>query len=340
MIKTLKGKMVALGGLLILVLGSIMGVLWIYGERAGLRADFGEVNLMSEMEENPVVLGLREDVENIWMLSLVGMGVVFVVLVMAVLILKKPLSEKERDEHEIRLASEIQKELLPKKVPEMKNVEIAATVKPALKVGGDVFDVIKVKEEVLLYVGDVSGHGVAAGLISGMTNALVFGFAKKMKRTNELLGAINEAIWPKTKSGNYVTMLMGRWNDEERVLRMTNAGHEPAILWRAGKKQVKELSKGGSPIGMFEEMPKKLVEKKLKLGKGDVMLFFTDGVNETVNLDGKMFGREGIKKVMREAGGRKWSAKKVKDELVRAVFKWGEGCEQRDDVTILVMKGR
>ncbi|MCX6807780.1 MAG: SpoIIE family protein phosphatase [Patescibacteria group bacterium] len=254
---------------------------------------------------------------------------------------QKVLIEKEKQDHEIELAREIQQKLLPEKIPVMQNVDISAMVRSADDVGGDIYDVILGHSgKLLFYVGDVTSHGVPAGLVSGMTSSLAFGFEQYLEKPSEILTAMNKTLFPKTKTGMYVTMVIGLWDDANRKLTYTCAGNEPAIYYNAESNSVIDLSIDGSPIGMFAKIPKVLKDNALDLMSGDALVLYTDGVSEAWNRDKKQFGRARIKDVVLREATKAQNAIGIQNALLNAVDEFRDGYEQKDDITILVMVGK
>ncbi len=251
------------------------------------------------------------------------------------------LLENEKHTHEIELAAEIQQDLLPTDDFNFHNIDVAATIRPADEVGGDIYDIIPLSDkEALFYVGDVSGHGVPAGLISGMTNILVYGLVNNYQKVSDLVLTMNGALAAKTSKGKYVTMMMGRWHDERRQLIYTMGGHEPALFWQAKTGKFLETEKGGSPLGMIKKPLRPYTEYQLQIEPGDVLVVYTDGVNEAWNKKNQQFGMERFQEAVACAAAQKMSATEVLREIMRAVDEFRNGFIQKDDITLLVIVGK
>ncbi len=117
--------------------------------------------------------------------------------------------------------------------------------KSATEVGGDSFDIIGEKDNYYVYIGDVTGHGVASGFVMMMVNALVSGFAKMLTNGAEILIRTNEILKPRVKSNMLMTMLMIRWNEAEKRLFMTGAGHEYLLIYKKSEEAVIKIKAGG-----------------------------------------------------------------------------------------------
>ena len=144
------------------------------------------------------------------------------------------LVEKEKMTRELELAGEIQKELLPQTLPTLKNLDLAASLTSAEEVGGDCYDFLQLDESNLIfYIGDVTGHGVPAGLVSAINNALVPAFLTQYRTTEELIIHLNSLLKLKTRPNVFMTMVMAHWHAVENTLGYTQAGHDPILLFDA-----------------------------------------------------------------------------------------------------------
>ena len=142
----------------------------------------------------------------------------------------KAMVEKEKLTRELELAGEIQRELLPTELPKIENLDIAASLISAEEVGGDCYDFIPVgKDQMLFYIGDVTGHGVPAGLLSAINNALVPAFLDQFsdtkdvivnlnRLTKDIVLHLNRILKMKTRPNMFMTMVMAMWNKEKHIL--------------------------------------------------------------------------------------------------------------------------
>jgi sigma-B regulation protein RsbU (phosphoserine phosphatase) len=142
---------------------------------------------------------------------------------------------------EVELASDIQKHVLKKSYPKSDTLEIVADTKSATEVGGDSYDIITQGDNTYVYLGDVTGHGVASGFVMMVVNALISGFAKMLVNGASILAQTNEILKPRVKSNMLMTLLMVRWNEVERKLYMTGAGHEYLLVYKKKENKVHAL---------------------------------------------------------------------------------------------------
>jgi hypothetical protein len=122
---------------------------------------------------------------------------------------------------EVELASDIQKHVLKKTHPDVSSLDIICDTKSASEVGGDSYDIISQGNNTYIYIGDVTGHGVASGFVMMMVNALISGFSKMIENSAEILVRTNEILKPRVKSNMLMTLLMVRWNEAEKKLYMS-----------------------------------------------------------------------------------------------------------------------
>lgn len=184
---------------------------------------------------------------------------------------------------EVELASDIQKHVLKKSYPKSDMLEIVADTKSATEVGGDSYDIITQGDNTYVYLGDVTGHGVASGFVMMVVNALVSGFSKMLVNGASILVQTNEILKPRVKSNMLMTLLMIRWNSLEKKLYMTGAGHEYLLVYKKSQNKVHALKSGGVALGMTRDISKVLKEVQIAFEPGDLLVLYTDGITEARN---------------------------------------------------------
>ncbi|MDD5770403.1 MAG: PP2C family protein-serine/threonine phosphatase [Candidatus Gracilibacteria bacterium] len=248
---------------------------------------------------------------------------------------------------EVQLAKELQEKLLNKKLEKIPSIDIIAKSKPAGEVGGDSYDVIKEGENYYIYVGDATGHGVGAGFVMVMVNALVSGFAKIFKSSAQILANTNEILKPRIKSNILMTLLMVRWNEEEKRFFMAGAGHEYLIIYKQALKKCFLIKSGGLALGMTKNIHKILKEQEIKFEKDDIAVLYSDGITESINQNKKdgleqMFGENRLKEAIENApdlpGINIKSARSVFNNITIMLSKFmGYKHKQFDDITLVVL---
>jgi HAMP domain-containing protein len=250
----------------------------------------------------------------------------------------KAMIEKEKMSLELKLAGEIQRELLPKGVPEYPGIDIAASLSSAEDVGGDCFDFIGLdKNNLLFYVADVTGHGVPAGLVSAINNALVPAFLEHYTNTQDLIVHLNKILKEKTRPNVFMTMVMAHWHADENKLGYTQAGHDPIVFYDAEKQTVEQLLSGGMALGMISDISKIVKTEHVFMKPNDVAILYTDGIPEAWMSDTENYGMERFKASVRKNSILP-TAKEIHDGIIADVRAFMGDFPQADDITLIVAK--
>ncbi|MBU0727584.1 SpoIIE family protein phosphatase [Patescibacteria group bacterium] len=246
--------------------------------------------------------------------------------------------EKEKITRELELAGEIQRELLPTKLPVINNLDIAASLVSAQEVGGDCYDFLKIGEDKLLfYIGDVTGHGVAAGLVSAINNALVPAFMDQYHETSDLIIHLNKILKLKTRPNVFMTMVMAVWSVEHTDLRFTQAGHDPILHFKSADKSVSELSSGGMALGMIADLSNVAKQETVPVAINDVLIFYTDGIPEAWKSEKENYGIERFKASIQK-NSLLSTAQQIHDGIIADVRAFMGNYPQADDITLIVVK--
>jgi serine phosphatase RsbU (regulator of sigma subunit)/anti-sigma regulatory factor (Ser/Thr protein kinase) len=245
---------------------------------------------------------------------------------------------KEKEEYirliqeDMDLAQVVQRHILPKKLPELETVEIAAKYIPAAVIGGDFYDVIKLdRRNIAIAIMDVSGHGVAAALITAMAKFSLTQQLQIGKTPSEAFKQVNRDIFACTPAEMYITAFLLILNIENMEATFSNAGHVPALLSKRGEDKIRELTTRGWFIGAFEES--NYVETKIQLQEGDRILFYTDGLIEPTNSKELRIGSEKLSKWFIE-GGVSTSASML-DHILGECDGALQGATRNDDVCMV-----
>jgi len=250
----------------------------------------------------------------------------------------KAMIEKEKLTHELQLAGEIQRELLPKVLPKNRNFDIAASLNSAEEVGGDCYDFITIDEDKLLfYIADVTGHGVPAGLVSAINNALVPAFLEHTKNTAQLVIHLNHILKMKMRPNVFMTMVMCVWSAENGDLRFTQAGHEPILHFHAAEQAVMELKAGGIALGMAADVSKIVKAETVSVAVNDVLVLYTDGITEAWKNEKENYGIERFKESLKKNSALS-TAQQIHDAILKDVRDFIGDYPQADDITLIVGK--
>lgn len=242
--------------------------------------------------------------------------------------------EKQKLEKDLETARNIQKNLLPKKIPQYKNFEFAAYNKSARMVGGDYYDIIKLSDEnILVAIADVSGKGVPAALLMANIQAFLKTICKMNLPLAEATNLLNDLIAENTSNGSFITFFWGILDDKNKTLTYVNAGHNPPLLIR--NNEILKLKKGGMILGVMETIVP-YISDKIDLYKDDMLILFTDGITEAMNKNWEEFSDERLEKLA--LGNSNLSAIDFVTLLNQNIDEFTKGAEQSDDITSLIIK--
>ena len=193
-----------------------------------------------------------------------------------------------QQEQELAKAREIQEGLLPKKIPQVRGLEVAGAWQPASTVGGDYFDVLKFGERRIgVCIGDVVGKGISAALLMANLQASFRAFASEEVSPSTLVGKLNEVISNNIAPDKFVTFWYCTIDRNENRLTYASAGHWPPILFHKSGEGV-PLREGGTPLGIFPDW--NYEDWGFPLASGDRLVLYTDGLTEAMNSDEQEFG--------------------------------------------------
>ena len=243
---------------------------------------------------------------------------------------------KERISQELEVAAKIQRQIIPKDIDKICGLEIANYFEPAKEIGGDYYDYTILDDNSFsLTIADVSGKGVPAALLLALGRSIL----KTLTiigdtRPEDELNKLNVIIYPDLSEDMFITMFHSKYIKDERTLYYSNAGHNPIILYRASTDKIELHNIKGVAIGFIENYSYKSGE--LKLEKGDIVIFYTDGLTEATNSKHKMFGVDNVKEILYKNKDK--NAQEVKGEILREVKEFRGNAEQEDDLTFVVIK--
>lgn len=250
------------------------------------------------------------------------------------------LVQKERLAKEIELASKIQDEFLPKKMPQVGDLDIQAGVIAADAVGGDCYDFIILDDDHLLfYIGDVTGHGVSAGLVTAIANSLIYSMATDGQKVDvqALSLALNRVMRAKTRPDMFITIFIAIWDMKANTITYTPCGHEPTYVYNTKSKNLRMLKKEGIALGMVDKVDKILKKETVQLDQNDVLVLYSDGIPEAWNAERQMYTADRLMESIKKHAG-KMTSKEIYDGLLEDVYRFMEGVPQADDVSLMVLK--
>jgi phosphoserine phosphatase RsbU/P len=249
------------------------------------------------------------------------------------------LYEKEKTlfkvQEEIKLASKIQLEWIPKSAPVFPGFDIAGKTIPAEVVGGDYFDFIEIDRNSHAFcVGDVSGKGLTAALLMANMQAVLRSQALSNLDTAKCIEQTNKLVYINSTDEMFVTLFYSILDIKNKVLTYTNAGHNYPVLFSKNGKNTKMLSEGGLPLGVQKEFNYESCE--VSLSKGDLILMYTDGITEAFNNTGEQYGESRLHSVIKKF--LYLSSEEIVEEIMHDVEKFTSGAKVYDDMTLVVIK--
>ena len=251
------------------------------------------------------------------------------------------IAEKERFLKELEIARGVQMRFLPQKVPEFPSLEIVSLCQPAMEVGGDYYDFIRMNDRHMsVLIGDVSGKGVSAAFYMTMVKGIIKTLSKKTRDPATLLIEANEIFCENAPRNVFITIIYGIFDLKAQTLTVASAGHNPLIAWRhrTGKTEIvnpKGMALGLEPGDLYRTI---IEEKCIPIEEKDVFVFYTDGVSEAMNTKEEIFGEERLRLVIEQYAH--LSPQLLQEKVVQAVSEFSGKAPQHDDLTMVVVKIR
>lgn len=250
------------------------------------------------------------------------------------------LSEKQRIESELKIAMDFQRLLLPAEMPEAEGFEIAAYCTPALEMGGDYYDFIRVDDRHLgIVIADVSGKGIPGALIMAMVRSALRAEAPGRLQPAEVLRIINQRVYEDTRENVFITMTYAILDLVANTLRFARAGHEPLITCPRENARPVLYTPEGIALGLVEgEVFDVIEDLTVDLSDVDLAVLYTDGVIEAMNERGEEYGQERFFGVLQTAAAEGASA--LIQTLLADITDFTRGIPQHDDITLVTLRRR
>jgi len=237
-----------------------------------------------------------------------------------------------KQEQELARARQIQQELLPKSIPQLRGMQVAGAWQPASAVSGDYYDVLALDQDRLaICIGDVVGKGITAALLMANLQAAFRAFATADASPASVCGKLNTFMCGNVASGKFISFFYCIVDARDRSMAYENAGHCPAQLARRTGETV-SLCGEGAVLGVLPDWNYR--NNRLQLESGDRLVLYTDGVTEAENSYGTEFGEDRVVQALQDSAGH--SAEEVRRALMEAVTGYCSG-NFRDDATVVVL---
>jgi sigma-B regulation protein RsbU (phosphoserine phosphatase) len=248
----------------------------------------------------------------------------------------REMAQRERLNRELEIAREVQEHLFPQRFPPTTGLDYCGQCRPAREVGGDYYDFLALPDGRLgIAIGDVSGKGVGAALMMASLEASLRALASVVDDPAELMERVNSLVYQASASNRYASLFYAQYDPRSRSLSYVNAGHNPPAVLRnrAGSCQVLRLETGGPVIGF--------VPHRYELGvfsheAGDLVVLFTDGVSESMNVRYEEWGEERLIEFAKTCHG--LPAFEATSRIMAAAEAFAAGASQHDDMTLVVLR--
>ena len=248
--------------------------------------------------------------------------------------LEETTAVKERMESELRIARNIQMSMVPSVFPDVKGLDMYASMTPAKEVGGDLYNYLLLDDKLYFCVGDVSGKGVPASLFMAQATRLFLTLAKQAMPPSEICTRMNDALSGNdNKTNMFVTFWLGLVDLTTGHLTFCNAGHNPPVIGGGDDHGTLMEMLPNAPIGILPGM--EYVDEEVDTIKDRPLFIYTDGLNEAENKEHEQFGDERLLEILRNTHFS--SARQVIESLSAEVEAHRQGAEPNDDLTMMCL---
>ncbi|MCB9249038.1 MAG: SpoIIE family protein phosphatase [Ignavibacteriales bacterium] len=246
-------------------------------------------------------------------------------------------TKKIKIERELDVARKIQEGLLPVSMPKINNLDIAGTMIPAMQVGGDYFDLIKVSDtQLFVIVGDVSGKGLSASFYMSKLQTMVQLFCNDSKSPKEVLVELNKRIFGNIDKQWFITLTISFIDIGKRKIKICRAGHTPTIKVTDGVVQYIKPSGMGVGLENGSLFTEHLEELEMNIAPRDIFIFSSDGINEAMNFKNEQYGYEKMISIIKEKSNQ--SSNEILNCSIKGLEKFRGDIEPNDDITLVVVK--
>jgi sigma-B regulation protein RsbU (phosphoserine phosphatase) len=245
--------------------------------------------------------------------------------------------ENERLQHELHIAHEVQLKLLPTSFPRSDKFESDFLAFPAFEVGGDYIDYCQIEEgKYAFVVADVSGKGTSAAFYMAYLKGIFQSLCTSTRSPIQFIIAANEAVCNTLQKNFFISLIYSVLDSRTGEVSLVRAGHTPAIWVRNGGCRL--IKPSGVALGLEKtsSFTKHIEEEKVSLESGDALVFYTDGITDQRDQNGKEFGEERFWDLIRDLGSK--SAEEIKGGVIRALAEFSQGTDPVDDTTMLILK--
>ncbi|KAF2956068.1 SpoIIE family protein phosphatase [Marinitoga sp. 38H-ov] len=240
--------------------------------------------------------------------------------------------EKEKLAEQLRIASEIQKSLLPSEIPEFRELDIEAFYRPAYDIGGDYYDVVDLGEKVFMVLADVSGKSVPAALIMTSFRSILRYELEKNEDLTSIVTNLNNYISKEIPQDRFVTAIFIMFDIKNKKIEMINCGHNPTIIYKDG--ELLSFEAEYMPIGIMDGFI--FESQELSYNNEISFVLYTDGITEARNKNIEEFGLDKLIEIFKNNKDK--SSKEITKIIIDELDKFVGEASQHDDTTIMIIK--
>ena len=248
-------------------------------------------------------------------------------------------NEKKRLDHDLEIARDIQRILLPSEAPAINGFQISGINVPARQVSGDYFDYIQVDQERLgVAIADVSGKGVPASLIMAICRSVLRAEAARNPSPADVLRKVNRQLYPDIKEDMFISMAYLVLDHQRNGVTLARAGHDAPLLYQQKSQTITPIKSPGMVVGIdsgsvFDRLT---VDFSIALERNDCLVLYTDGVTETLNSEGDEYGVDRMMQSVRASAND--GAQAIVKTIIKDVREFTGSVPQNDDITVIAIR--
>ncbi|MDZ7755300.1 PP2C family protein-serine/threonine phosphatase [Rhodohalobacter sp.] len=249
------------------------------------------------------------------------------------------LAQSERIKQELQIARKVQQSFLPVSTPDFEGLDISAVCKPAYETGGDYYDFISLKDDQLgVTIGDVSGKGIQAAFFMTFIKGVIHAVCENFESTVTVLARANKLFKKNAGKGIFISLIFGVVDVKRDLFTFSRAGHNPLLFFKSNEKKLYTYTPEGIGLGITEDetFRKNISELSLDFQQNDIIILYTDGVVEATNNLNRYYGDNRLQKLIETY--HESSADTLLNKIVEDLYTFGDGTNQHDDMTLVVIK--
>jgi sigma-B regulation protein RsbU (phosphoserine phosphatase) len=239
----------------------------------------------------------------------------------------------------LAIAEKIQRQLLPKNIPNINGLDFHAYSQPCEQIGGDFYQILTQADRTIIAIGDVAGHGLPSGIISIMVDTLLYTFSMQAYTPVAMLRELNRVIYRRIDPSLFATLLLLTWYPYEQKLTLTSAGFGPILHAQQQSQQVVSVKSNGIAIGMISDITPYIEEQVLPFAEGDSLVVSTDGIIEMRSRSKHQLGIAGLQSITAQHAFSSPTAQHLFNAVSKEITHHRPMTEkQADDWTLMVIK--